>query len=196
MALFGSVAEYARHRRCTTNAVYMAVKDGKMRRLKNGKINFIEADITWPNHKGQVVAEETPETVREVVAQTLRDLQPADDGGKETITSVTLRLKRAQAELAEAKARRQSGDLLETKDVERGARLVVRKMGAALENGPTQWAVLVAGKTDLGDIEDVLRAEINKLRERFADDMAMLSKTKEEGEWREPEEDVQEETEE
>jgi len=177
----GGIREYARHRGAlgltgtTHGAVQKAIQRGRIQQLSDGRIDFEAADCLWAGTACPVPGEAAGKRLAEVPDPVKRrESRGALPLPENRLVAATIRLQEAKAEREESRAKRESGDLLPREDVAKAMQLLSRKHGAAMEAGPTQWAVLVAGKTDLGEIEIILRREVNKLRESFADEIEQL----------------------
>lgn len=189
-AVAGSQADYVRHRReaglpgASAGRVSQLVKTGKLARAfrSDGLIDFAAADRLWTaNQVPQVVVD--PRSSAAAGAPDKRveaEPQPhggwlkrehADEGEDNPLVAARLRLDLAKAETAELKLAKQRGELLEVAEARKTWHGIGRMYAQARENVPKQLAPQLVGKTDLLDIERLVRAAYRDADARVADEI-------------------------
>lgn len=163
----GSQSGYARHRKerglpgGTPQAVSKAIKSGRLKRAirEDGLIDFSTADREWP-HNGQlrIVVNNPPPASEE---------RPDGDG----LLSARIRRERAEAALAELKAARASGEVVDVVEARSTFHAIGRIYAAGREALPSQLASRLIGKVDLVEIEKILREALRQADVRCVDEI-------------------------
>lgn len=165
----GSMRAYARHRNVSAESVSKAVEDGRIREAVVGKqgrsilIDFEKADRLW--------GERTEPKMPPIGSGKAAKKVDPEESGKETYEDARTRKARADADVAERERDALLGLYLLTEDVTAQFRALGAMHSAAREALPTQLAPQLVGKTDLGDIEKILREALRKCDERVADEI-------------------------
>jgi hypothetical protein len=164
----GTQSEYARHRKAlnlpggTAARVSQKQKSGALAEAMrpDGLIDFQIADRIWT----------ASPRIEHYAAGPLPGGSNLIDG--ESFMAVKTRRERAEAEMAETKAAKQRGALIERAEAQRAWTAIGRMHGQALQGIPVSLAPRLTGKTDIAEIEVILKAEINGLRTRVADEIS------------------------
>lgn len=166
----GTQAEYAKHRKAhrlrgeTEGAVSQAIKSGRLESAirKDGLIDFAIADQLWSAGRAPQV-------------EFSKQDEPANHS--EIFLRAKARRETAEADLSELKARKAQGDLVAVDDARKTWHAIGRMYAAARENVPMQLAPKLVGKTDLAEIECLIRTfyreadtrVANEIQSRFAE---------------------------
>lgn len=163
----GSVSAYTRHRAAkglsgkTHQAVARAIKDGRITAaiLPDGKIDYALADKLW---------EENSRTRAPHVAS-VAGLEEVEQSGR--ATTAKARREEAEARLAEIKVAKEERSVLPADEVRKTITAIGRVHAAAREAIPAQLAPKLVGKTDLTEIERIIREELRSTDERVANEV-------------------------
>lgn len=169
----GGIREYARYRGVSHTAVQKAIASQRIQLTADGAINFELADSQWKRN-GVPVAHKAQPVKAKPKAQQAPQPKAAKaeaDDRSESFMAAKTRRERAEADLAELKARRAAGDVIETVDARKAFRSVGRIYTAARESLPKQLAPKLIGLTDLIVIEALLREELRAADTRIADEI-------------------------
>ncbi len=167
----GSQSEYAAHRKAlglrgqTQAAVSKAISSGRIKGAvrDDGLIDFVEADRAWAATTTQEYRVETP--------------KPSSTKQESTVVSgdeflaVKIRREKAEAELAELKAGKARKDLIETAEAVKTWYSIGRMFGAARERIPASIAPNLIGKTDLAEIEQIIKSALRDADARVAEEI-------------------------
>lgn len=162
----GNQAEYAKHRKAhrlrgeTEAAVSQAMSAGRLQSAirKDGLIDFAIADKLWSAGRAPQVEFKRTEA------------EPATDHGA-VFLRAKARRETAEADLAELKARKAQGDLVAVDEARKTWHAIGRMYAAARENVPMQLAPKLVGKTDLGEIESLIRTFYREADAHVADEI-------------------------
>jgi hypothetical protein len=168
MSKLGSVKEYAIHRGVSVEAVYHAIRAGKVLRGDEGLIDFEATDARW-------------EATREGIgrggdyrspAARARRMELAGTPVSDTPTNlVDAKTKNEviKAQIAELKLAELQGKVISKDLVSRVEFALGKGYRDILEQRAVHIAPKVAGKTDLREIEEILRSSIREILTDVAD---------------------------
>lgn len=156
-----TISAYARHRGCSRQAVYQALKAGRIRRTESGKIDPDEADRMWaentaaPNGAGP--EDEGPE--------------PTDD----ELTALPWNEARALKETYLARLRRleywiKSGEFISASETAKTWGELARRTREGCMGLADRLADQLAAETDPFEVHRLLQREIRQALEALADD--------------------------
>ena len=159
----GTQSEYARHRKMlglpggTAARVSQKQKSGALAAAMrtDGLIDFAMADRIWT----------AAPRIEHLTAGPVAGGTVVDG---ESFMAVKTRRERAEAEIAELKAAKQRGDIIEVSEARLAWTSIGKMFGNALAEIPTQLAPRLTGKVDISEIEAVLKEAINGMRSRVA----------------------------
>jgi hypothetical protein len=164
------------------------LKSGRLSKAirPDGLIDFQEADRLWtpagqipqivvdPSSAaagGGVTVYGEPQPHGGWLKRSQADDEPDDPNGAALLDAKT-RLEAAKAEMAELKLAKQRGELVEVGEARKTWHAIGRMFAQARENVPKQLAPLLAGKTDLLEIEKLVRIAYRDADGRVADEIA------------------------
>ncbi len=164
----GSFREYAKHRGCSPEAVSQAVADG---RIADAEIGRADGGAVPGNGRARILDFEKADELWEL------NTAPRPDAD-EALLEAKRRTAVAEADLKEHKRDVELGLYWRKEDVLKRARAHAAMITAAREALPMQLAPQLVGKTDLAEIETILRTAIrecdtrvsNEIRSRFGGD--------------------------
>lgn len=161
----GGIREYARYRGVSHTAVRKAIASDRIKVGIDGTIDFGAADTAWKrNTPVQFHAMAVKQSKREPTRQ-------AESILGESMIDARTRRERAEADIAELKARRAAGEVIEAAQARKSFAAMGRIYTAAREGLPKQLAPKLIGLTDLAEIERILRAELRAADTRIADEI-------------------------
>jgi len=171
----GGIREYGRHRGVSHTAVRKAINDGRIR-INHGIIDFEAADAEWAKNTvgSTVVAGRKIQPAPESRETIWRDGPPEPDPAtidRASFVTHRTRKEKAEADLAELKARKAIGESLDASDVRKAFTEIGRIHSAAREAIPAQLATRLVGKSDLAEIVPILRAALRACDERVASEI-------------------------
>lgn len=102
------------------------------------------------------------------VSAWLRKRQGRQPGGGDAAAELDLREREARTVLAELKTRKELGQVVDAAEVRSAMAQIGRMYASSRENLPVQLATLLVGKSDLNEIEMILRRELRAADERVA----------------------------
>lgn len=105
------------------------------------------------------------------VSTWLRERQEKKNGGGSETDELDLRERKAKTTLAELKTQRELNLVLDRAEVRSAFQAIGHIFSSARESLPSQWAVLLVGKSDLTEIEQILRRELRANDSRVADEI-------------------------
>lgn len=173
--------EYARHRRVSHTAVQRAIRDGRIRRRADGKIDASEADLEWvrntdqarprnsvtgdPHHRrrsdGMPIPMGTPEAEGAAAAGAGRD--PLS-----TYADARALRERYQAALTKLEYEQQRSELIEAQEVERQAFELARATRDFLLAIPGRLGPLLAAETSADACTELLDQAIRRACEALS----------------------------
>lgn len=162
-----SIRAYAEHRGVSDTAVRKAIKQGRISVLKNGKIDPEVADREWENNSNpayQYVNEEKQNTKPE---ESSHETSSRDIG-------VSFQQSRAIREAYEARLKKldydqKSGKLIPISEVQVEAFNAARLVRDRILNVPDKVIPLIAGKTNIFEMKEILKKELIKSLEVLSD---------------------------
>lgn len=169
----GSQSEYARYRGVSEAAVSKAISSGRIQAAVNGRVvDFVKADRLWAANSRPRPEPETTAQLKSVpqMGAAHRETTRATAARSEP-ASYRQRREKAEAELAEVKSAKARGAVVERTEVSRTFHAIGRMFSAAREAIPAQIAPRLVGKTDLLEIEMVLKAALRDADTRIADEI-------------------------
>lgn len=154
-----SIADYARHRGCTYQAVRGAIKSGRVS-LIDGKIDPAVADIQWEQNRrrapnGADTPTHSPQPTPAAGAV------PDDNADVPTLETSRRRREFHEANLAEMRERQKAGELVELQQVHLAYTTLAAQLRATLERIPDKIAPRLAG-VEPAVAHDLLTAEIDQ----------------------------------
>lgn len=181
MAKRGSNRAYARYRKAngwpggTDGAVRKALKGNRIFQESDGLIDFEKADAAW----GAITRPMAPTAFAGKRAAEAKPITPAAsrhapaDPERDANAFMTARTRReqAEAELAELKLQKAKGELISVAEARRVFFGVGKMHAAARENLPTHIAPSLIGKSDLDEIEGILRRELRARDEQISNEL-------------------------
>ncbi len=99
-----------------------------------------------------------------------QEKRPGNGAGSE-VEELDLRERKAKTTLAELKTQRELNLVLDRAEVRSAFQAIGHIFSSAREALPSQWAVLLVGKSDLTEIEQILRRELRASDSRVADEI-------------------------
>lgn len=150
-----SLSAYARRRGVTLRAVQNAIKDGRIARETDGKIDPEKADAEWR-------AATSP-------ARGGDRRSPRAASGPSALGDARAKREKYLAELARLKYELESGRLLDAREVEKAWFDKARIVRDAILNLPDRVAPLVASETDEHKVHRILTDELRSALEELAD---------------------------
>tara|TARA_R110000868_G_scaffold82394_1_gene232708 strand:+ start:796 stop:1320 length:525 start_codon:yes stop_codon:yes gene_type:complete len=161
MSTLVGIADYARHRKCSRQAVYDALRSGAIVVDKSGKIDLEAADSAWA---ANIPPEATaPKAAREQNPQSPAVEQEPDseerDGG-ESFNAARTRRERANADRAELVAQRERGELVAVAEVQREWFTLGRAMRDRLLGLPDRISADLASMADQHEVRVYLDREL------------------------------------
>jgi hypothetical protein len=199
MALMG-YREYARHRGCHLNAVQVAIKTGRIVALEGKKIDSEDADARWaaatdPALQRQEVPAPPAPAVLSLLDGAVQEAPPGlskrpdwpewpgweppvkvepaplNVTGMDTYLAAKTERERAEAEMAKDALAKARGNLIDAAEARRVWTAIGRMFGQSRENLPTDLAALLVGKTDLTEIEILIRGVLREADSKIADEI-------------------------
>lgn len=162
-----SIRAYAEHRGVSDTAVRKAIKQHRISVLRNGKIDPEVADREWENNSNpayQYTAEEKQNAPQEE--------SPTETSSRDI--GVSFQQSRAIREAYEARLKKldydqKSGKLIPISEVQVEAFNAARLVRDRILNVPDKVIPLIAGKTDIFEMKDILKKELIKSLEVLSD---------------------------
>jgi hypothetical protein len=192
--------EYARHRGCTLKAVQRALASERIFALPGKKIDSEAADQRWAACTDPAKA--PPPAVSAPAPMPLLDGKPEDGAvamrrpewpewpnwkpaerkqevglpanviGMDTFLAAKTERERAEAEMAKIALAEKRKQLVSADQTRQTFRAIGRMFAAAREQVPAQLAAQLVGKTDLNEIEAVVRTALRETDTRIANEIA------------------------
>lgn len=147
-----SNSAYARHRGVSEAAVRKAIKQGRISQTEDGKIDLTIADQEWEQNSDPAQVKSLP--IKHGTGN--KDLARI---GESYQKSRTLR-EAYNAQLAKLQFERESGKLIEVEEVKIAAYNAARITRDRLLMLPKKVAPLILGKTDLKNIEEMIKRHL------------------------------------
>ena len=159
-----SIRAYARHRGVTEAAVRKAIRQGRVSKGKNGKINPKIADKEWNKNTD-------PAQIKAEVAEEKPDY--SQNSAPNSISGPSYQQSRAIKEAYGAKLLRlqfekESKKLISTDDVKVSAFNAARMTRDRILNIPDRVIPQLVGKTDIFEMKEILKAELIKALEELS----------------------------
>lgn len=159
-----SIRGYARHRGVTEAAVRKAIKQGRVSKGKNGKINPKTADKEWgqntdPAQIKAVFAEEKPDYSQNSAPSSLSG--PSYQQSRAIKEAYGAKLLRLQFE-------KESKKLISIDDVKVSAFNAARMTRDRILNIPDRVIPQLVGKTNIFEMKEILKAELIKALEELS----------------------------
>lgn len=160
----GTIAEYARYKGVRYSTILNAIRDGRVPIDEQTRlIEFESADAHWASTwegKGRGGDNRSP------AARAKREFAAKE---KPTLVSVKIEAEQVKVERGRIELSEKLGQLVRKDLVNKLVFAMGKGLRDAVENCAVHIAPLVAGKTDLRDIEEVIRAEIRTALSNAAD---------------------------
>lgn len=144
-----SISEYAKKRNATYQAVYSAVKTGRIS-LVDGKVDPDIADIEWEANRRRA-----PNVVDTTVNQ-------ETDDGVPSLEASRRRREFHEANLAEMREQQKAGQLVELAKVHLAYTTLAAQLRAALERIPDKLAPRLAAECDEPAVHRLLTLEVDQ----------------------------------
>lgn len=141
-----SLRGYAAHRGVSLSTVQLAIKSGRIKRDRNGKIDSEKADATWDAR--------TKGRERDAIGERLQQARVA----RETLN----------AKLAELDYRKRAGELVEVNEVRKVAFARGRALRDLISAIPERLGPVVAGLNDPLECIRALESECNRILDEMA----------------------------
>ena len=159
-----SIRAYARHRGVTEAAVRKAIKQGRVSKGKNGKINPKTADKEWgkntdPAQIKAVFTEEKPDYSQNSIPNAANG--PSYQQSRVIKEAYGAKLLRLQFE-------KESKKLISIDDVKVSAFNAARMTRDRILNIPDRVIPQLVGKTNIFEMKEILKAELNKALEELS----------------------------
>ena len=159
-----SIRAYARHRGVTEAAVRKAIKQGRVSKGKNGKINPKIADKEWgqnsdPAQVKATFAEEKPDYSQNSIPNTANG--PSYQQSRAIKEAYGAKLLRLQFE-------KESKKLISIDDVKVSAFNAARMTRDRILNIPDRVIPQLVGKTNIFEMKEILKAELIKALEELS----------------------------
>ncbi|MEN6533804.1 MAG: hypothetical protein ABFD89_09095 [Bryobacteraceae bacterium] len=164
----GGIREYARYRGVSHTAVRKAIASQRIKLREDGTIDFERANGEWKRNTAAPPLAAIPEA-KPVHAR--RRVQALVESEGESLSEARTRRERAEADLAELKARRAAGEVIEAEQARKTFAQIGRIYAAGREGMPKQLAPKLIGLTDLTEIEAILRSELRAADARISDEI-------------------------
>lgn len=166
----GGIRAYARHRGCSAPAVRKAIADGRIAPAVTGagnetSIDFDLADRLWKRNSDPAAKHRDSQRLNQPPAATV-DEQASNVVSGETFQEARTRRERAEADQAEFDRDVQRNKYMPAEEVKAAFRAIGEMRASNREGMPRQLAPLLVGKTDLSEIETILRRELRSVDER------------------------------
>lgn len=157
-----TVAEFARRMKVERNAVYYALKTGRIERREDKLINWDQASIDWVTRRNPAKLNGKADKA---------ELNVVDAGEKLANGKVSYQEARRireyyNAKKAELEYQKQTGLLVEVEEVEKDAHKVGRYLRDALMGLPARIASLLAAESKPQKIEKMLKDEFRGVLDR------------------------------
>jgi hypothetical protein len=173
-----TVTEYARHRGCALNAVLYAVKQGRVEREADGRIESDRADHDWEKNTLHTNARYGPKPKREDAPKPAatharrRAAAEAENGG-DPVRGLDFSKARAAKEIYEARIKKleweeRVGSLVSKKAVQIEAFNSFRILRDACFNIPDRIASQIAAETDPQMVHQLLLDELRHVFDDFS----------------------------
>jgi hypothetical protein len=159
-----SIRGYARHRGVTESAVRKAIRQGRVSKGKNGKINPKTADKEWgqntdPAQIKAVFTEEKPDYSQNSIPNTANG--PSYQQSRAIKEAYGAKLLRLQFE-------KESKKLISIDDVKVSAFNAARMTRDRILNIPDRVIPQLVGKTNIFEMKEILKAELIKALEELS----------------------------
>lgn len=163
--MMGGLREYARHRGVDPRAVSQAIKDGRIKRGSNGKIDFEKADAAWEENSAPRIDDaikrggpsEVPVTVNAYAkARAMREAYAA--------------------QLAKLEFEERAGKLIEAEKVRNAWAQVCVAIRSAVNGMPQKLAPKVFAARDLREVNEIIESECRDLLRQLSTGITDLSK--------------------
>ncbi len=159
-----SIRAYARHRGVTEAAVRKAIRQGRVSKGKNGKINPKTADKEWgqntdPAQIKAVFAEEKPDYSQNSIPNTANG--PSYQQSRAIKEAYGAKLLRLQFE-------KESKKLISVDDVKVAAFNAARMTRDRILNIPDRVIPQLVGKTNIFEMKEILKSELVKALEELS----------------------------
>ncbi len=162
-----SIRAYAEHRGVSDTAVRKAIKQGRISVLKNGKIDPEVADREWENNSNPAYQYANEEKQNTKPEESSHETSSRDIG-------VSFQQSRAIREAYEARLKKldydqKSGKLIPISEVQVEAFNAARLVRDRILNVPDKVIPLIAGKTNIFEMKEILKKELIKSLEVLSD---------------------------
>ena len=159
-----SLRAYSRHRGCTLRAVQKAIESGRIKKTASGKIDRDVADLQWGEgtrpSAPQAGLDLSPAAPDEIPGDVFNALVAGGQDNGPSYHAARARREEADANLAELKYERERRNLVSSEEVSRTLARIGRIHASSRESIPSQLAPKLVGKTDLDEIEAIIRKEL------------------------------------
>lgn len=185
----GTVADYAYWRGVRPSTVYNAIKAGRVPIGADKMIDFDAADKQWDNsheHAGRGGDRRSARYRAEKEAESAPSEQPDSDV---SLAEAKRRTEVLRAELMEIKKSELQGLLVRRDLVEKTQFALGKAFRDVIEARAVHMAPMVAGKTDLVEIETIIRREIRAALTEAADRAPEMAAAIDDSEFASPDED-------
>lgn len=169
-----SMREYARFRGVSHTAVQKAVKEGRIRIRKDGRINRKKADAEWKENTLAPPAqkEEKPKSQTATPGpDRFADEEDLDDEGT-TFSQARTAKELYLARLRKLEFEEKSGKLVDANAVRRAQFSLLRTIRDQLLELPDRLADELAAEDDPMEVRDLFMAELRSILSELADDLA------------------------
>ena len=160
-----SIRAYARHRGVTEAAVRKAVKQGRVSKGKNGKINPEKADKEWDKNTDPAQIKKTSATENENYSPSNSQLNSL--GGPSYQQSRAIK-EAYGAKLLRLQFEKESKKLISVDDVKVTAFNAARMTRDRILNIPDRVIPQLVGKTNIFEMKEILKAELIKALEELS----------------------------
>jgi len=152
---------YARHRGISETAVRKALKEGRITKNKNGKIDPNLADKQWDKNTNPAQIKEATKAVEEVSNYNSNLIGPSYQQSRAIKEAYNAKLTRLQFE-------KESKKLISVDEVKISAFNAARMTRDRILNIPDRVIPLLVGKTDIHEMKEILKAELIKALEELS----------------------------
>jgi hypothetical protein len=152
---------YARHRGVSETAVRKALKEGRITKNENGKIDPNLADKGWDANTDPAQIKEVAKSEDEVNSYSPAPLGPSYQQSRAIKEAYNAKLTRLQFE-------KESKKLISVDEVKISAFNAARMTRDRILNIPDRVIPLLVGKTDIHEMKETLKAELTKALEELS----------------------------
>jgi len=165
--MIGTIAEYARYKNMRSSSIHNAIRDGRIPIDEQTRlINFEDADAHWAStHEGIGRGGDN----RSPASRARRGFATGIPAEKPTLVSVKIEAEQVKVERGRIELAEKLGALVKKDLVNKLVFAMGKGIRDAVENCAVHIAPMVSGKTDLRDIEEVIRGEIRSALAAAAD---------------------------